>query len=124
MRYKKLFEPIFHTEVFVITGDRNRCNKKIKKQFDCDEDVIGEEYALTNKLKQVDSGRVFFVMYFSEGALKDKKNAVNTVAHECQHVTIMTLDECGVLCDAQNHETYCYLLGWLVSEVDLFLKKR
>lgn len=49
--------------------------------------------------------------------------SINTVAHECLHVTLRLLDACNVKITADNDEVAAYLLGWLTEQVYDVLKE-
>lgn len=48
----------------------------------------------------------------------------STLAHECGHLAFSILKRVGVDPTEGANEAYCYLLGWLVSEIGKVLRKK
>ncbi len=46
-----------------------------------------------------------------------------TIAHECVHAAMYTLDRVGIEITPDNHEALCYLVEWLVEQVNKALEK-
>ncbi len=51
------------------------------------------------------------------------KHDAAVIAHESLHVTNFILDDVHVELSITNDEPQCYLLGWVVSQVELAIKK-
>ncbi len=43
------------------------------------------------------------------------------IAHECMHLVNRLFINTGMMCDPENDENQCYLLGWIVDECHKFL---
>lgn len=83
-----------------------------------------DEYRNVNRLcdfkdHQFTLGRGKFVL--SDGiacmAFRQKRPSVNTIAHECSHMTTWMLDCTGINTTMENDEPQAYLLGWTVERV-------
>lgn len=79
-----------------------------------------EKYAITIEVKDVKTKFTEYFMFLSEAAIGSKTQRNNTVAHESNHVVMKTLLPCGINPTADEHETFCYLLGWVTQEAHNF----
>ena len=57
--------------------------------------------------------------------LKKDSFSINTIAHECQHVTFDIMEYINMELDYKtNHEAFCYLMGHITEKVyDIIYKK-
>ena len=57
--------------------------------------------------------------------LKKDSFSMNTIAHECQHVTFDIMEYIGMELDYKtNHEAFCYLMGHVTEKVYEIIYKK
>ena len=120
IRVKKIAEPVFTTEIYLLVGDKEHCNKWLQKKYDI-ADILDEKSTFASTCDIVsDTGRMTQAMWFSPLAAK-RKFRISTLTHESLHATINVMEHSGILLTKNTHEPYCFLLGWIAEEVDNFL---
>jgi hypothetical protein len=89
---------------------------------------------ITNDFKEVDEiyntridenlydAVVFEIKDKDEYIVVIKKVEWSIIAHEVVHLVNAIFLKCGIELDRQNDEPQAYLTGWIVNEIDKFLK--
>ncbi|MDI6033994.1 hypothetical protein QLS91_13010 [Flavobacterium sp. LB2P84] len=89
----------------------------------------------TNDFKEVDAiyntkidGNLYDAVVFEvkdkdEYIVAIKKIEWSIIAHEVVHIVNAIFLKCGIELDRINDEPQAYLTGWIVNEIDEFLKK-
>lgn len=108
-------ENVFDNTYHVIVGNEEDAEKWITKKLPGYGPSIDNSYACALHIDT--SKKRATVIYFSSEAWKDKKYIHDTIAHEALHATIRSLDIHSIKFDVNNHELYCYTLGWIVREI-------
>lgn len=69
-----------------------------------------------------------FVTYINDDihVFFDTTNVISqgVIAHESKHIVNFIFKEIDYLIDMDNDEVECYLLGWVVNEINKFLNER
>jgi hypothetical protein len=118
---KKFREPVFDNDYLVVVGDEEKAEKWLQKTLPEYTPNIDNAYACA--LHYTGKKRAT-IIWFSEVAWKDKEYIHDTIAHEGLHATIRSLMQHGIKFDEDNHEIFCYTLGWIVRNIyDLRNKK-
>lgn len=100
--------PIYFGKLnIILTKDFKDVNKKFNKNIENNK-VAAVTFA------EVDKDNYFIV-------IKDIEWSV--IAHEAVHIVNYIFLGTGVLLDRQNDESQAYLTGWVVHEVEKFLKE-
>ena len=106
MRKKSIKIPIYFGKLtFVITDDFKKVDKVFKTE-------IGN--------KNYDG--VFFEMQ-DEYVIALKKTDISVIAHECVHAVNAIYLNCHIELDRVNDEPQAYLMGWIIGELDKFIKE-
>lgn len=103
--------------------------KKIKSRFiDCNEDELDLSVCdsaegitfnvIERNIKKGEKGRDFGPLI----ALS-KDISEGNIAHEAAHAAVIICDELGIKIDINNDEPFCYLIGFITSEIRKFLNK-
>lgn len=111
---KKFKEAIFENEYIVVIGNEDEAEKYLQKILPEYTPKIDSTYACA--LHYSGKNRAT-IIWFSEEAWKDKEYIHDTIAHEALHATTRSLMQHGVKFDEENHEIFCYTLGWIVREI-------
>jgi hypothetical protein len=53
-----------------------------------------------------------------------RRNDPSVIAHEALHVVNFMLKDLNLDINSDNDEVQCYLLSWVVKQIDIFNKKR
>jgi len=111
MRSSEIEIPIYNRSVTLcLFEDEEEIKGYLKNNFDVD--IIGlevEAYAAND-------GKQFYLL-FNSSNLEDVH-----IVHECMHLVYWTLDDAGIILSDETQEAYCYLMGYLFTEVKNSLK--
>mgnify|MGYP003652709943 CR=1 FL=1 len=112
---KKLNEKVFDNYYFIAVGESDDANKWLSRVCSGYQPNLDNDYAcaIHNTV-----GNRATIIYFSTEAWKSKEYKQDTIAHEALHATIRSLMAHGVKFEEDNHEVFCYTLGWLVREIN------
>jgi len=112
---KKFKEEVFDNQYLLVIGDEEKAEKWLQKQLPGYEAHIDNSYACA---LQFDSGQKrATIIWFSQEAWNSKEYVNDTIAHEALHATIRSLMQHGIKFDENNHEVFCYTLGWIVRQI-------
>ena len=122
----KLLTKTFHENVFdntyhVVIGDEGLAEKWLQKKLPEYHPIIDNAYACA--LHYTGKKRAT-VIFFSKEAWNDKEYCHDNIAHEALHATVRSLSQHKVLFDEENHEVYCYTLGWIVRNIYALKNKK
>ena len=112
MKTKKINIPIYFGRL-VIHQDKNW--KKINKKYNCFATKCFDAFVFNNEKK---SGHIDIVICFG----KNPDQAV--IAHEAVHVVNLIFKNGLMKLDQENDEHQAYLTGWVVSEINKFVKTK
>ena len=99
--------PIYFGKLIIIyTKDFNDVNKKYNTVID------------NNLYDAV----VFEITEKDEYIVAIKVADWSIIAHEVTHLVNAIFKKCGVILDIDNDEPQAYLTGWIIDEIDIFLK--
>ncbi len=85
--------------------------------------LYGTRYLVKFNYESDDDRASFTDLEGGNYALEFKDTDPMTIAHECVHAAMYTLDRVGVEITPDNHEALCYLVEWLVEQVNKALEK-
>lgn len=110
MKTKKINIPIYFGRL-VIHQDKNW--NKINKKYDCFATKSFEAFVFDQEKK---SGRKEIIACFG------KNPSQGVIAHEAVHVVNNIFKNGLMKLDEENDENQAYLTGWVVSEINKFVK--
>ena len=108
MKIKKIKIPIYFGKLVIIFTDNL--------------DEVVDKYKLILKGNEYDA-------FVWEDSIKDeflvaiKNNKFSVIAHEAVHLVNYIFRKRGVILDTNNDESQAYLTGFIVNEIDKFLKQ-
>lgn len=109
IKIKEVIIPIyFGTLVIIVTDNWEEVNTIYDKT-----DIDGALY----------EGVFFEVKNKDEYVVAIKRTDWSVIAHEAVHVVNAIFLNCGVILNRKNDEPQAYLTGWVVNEIDKFLKE-
>lgn len=116
LKTKTFTEDVFDNTYYVVIGDEEEAEKFLKKKIKGYKgDSIQGAYAIALHIETLTHrGNA---IYFSEKAWNDKEYRHDTIAHEALHATIRSLMQHGIKFEEDNHELFCYTLGWIVRNI-------
>lgn len=110
MKFKQIFIPIYFGKlIIIVTDDYAKVDAMYNTQI---QDNLYE--AVVFEIKDRDE----HVVVFKEGRI-----SWSVIAHEVVHIVNRIFLKCGIELDRENDEPQAYLTGWVMNEIDKFLKK-
>lgn len=116
---KTFTENVFDNTYYVCVGEEKDAEKWLEKKIKGYQPKIDGSYACAlhheGKIRRT-------IIFFCTEAWQDKEYCNDTISHEALHATIRSLMQHGIKFDENNHEIFCYTLGWIVRNINKLKK--
>lgn len=117
MRVKKLYLELYKIRFILIESNDS---KEVEEKYNLElgEDLYAHTALRSIKEKELDWSCIYLVFNTKH---THAKITPGCVAHESIHAANYIFSIIGAEVDIYNDETYCYLVEWIVNQVDKFL---
>lgn len=117
MIYKRIKVP-FYSQILhiIISDDVEKEISEIKKKFELD----AQHFNFSGYSERIGQHHLLLI---NNKHLKNEIDVVETVCHEAFHISNFIMKRIGIKPDVNNDEAQAYLLGWIVEQTMIVIKK-